>query len=135
MRPPDRTLPLLYNSALAKSPPGNYHCVLWFYCRDLIIAKGPCLKRFLLRTLITAAAIFVVVNILPGIKIDSPISLIVTAILLGLLNAVLRPLLIFLTLPITVLSFGLFIFIINGLILYLVSYLVPGFKLANFWVA
>jgi putative membrane protein len=97
--------------------------------------KGAFLKRFLLRTLITAAAIFVVVNILPGVKIDSPVALIVTAILLGLLNAVLRPLLIFLTLPITVLSFGLFIFIINGLILYLVSYLVPGFKLANFWVA
>ncbi len=93
------------------------------------------MKRFLLRTLVTALAIFVVVNILPWVKIDSPVSLIVTAILLGLLNAVLRPLLIFLTLPITVLSFGLFIFIINGLILYLVSYLVPGFKLQNFGVA
>jgi putative membrane protein len=93
------------------------------------------LKRFLLRTLITALAIFVVVNILPWVRVDNPVSLIVTAILLGLLNAILRPLLIFLTLPITILSFGLFIFIINGLILYLVAALVPGFRLLNFWVA
>jgi putative membrane protein len=92
-------------------------------------------KRFLVRTLITAIAIFVVVMILPWADVESPASLIVTAILLGLLNAVLRPLLIFLTLPITVLSFGLFIFIINGLILYLVAALVPGFRLDNFGVA
>lgn len=93
------------------------------------------MRRFLLRTLITAAAIFVVVNILPWVKVDNFLSLIITAILLGFLNAILRPLLIFLTLPITVLSFGLFIFIINGLILYLVAALVPGFKLENFGVA
>jgi putative membrane protein len=93
------------------------------------------LKRFLIRTLITAGAIFIVVNILPWAEVENPISLIITAILLGLLNAVLRPLLIFLTLPITVLSFGLFVFIINGLILYLVAALVPGFRLENFGVA
>jgi putative membrane protein len=92
-------------------------------------------RRFLVRTLITAIAIFVVVMILPWVEVESPLSLIVTAIILGLLNAVLRPLLIFLTLPITVLSFGLFIFVINGLILYLVAALVPGFRLANFGVA
>jgi len=92
-------------------------------------------KRFLLRTLITAAAIFIVVKIMPGVNIESPIALIVTAVLLGLLNAILRPLLIFLTLPITVLSFGLFVFVINGLILVLVSYIVPGFNVDNFGVA
>jgi putative membrane protein len=92
-------------------------------------------RRFLLKTLITAVAIFVVVRILPWVTVENPISLIITAILLGVLNAILRPILIFLTLPITVLSFGLFIFIINGLILYLVAALVPGFKLANFGVA
>ncbi len=93
------------------------------------------MKRFILRTLVTALAIFVVVRILPGIRVDSLGSLIVTAILLGLFNAILRPLLIILTLPITVLSLGLFIFIINGLILYLAAALVPGFKLMNFGVA
>ena len=82
------------------------------------------MKRFILRTLVTALAIFVVVRILPGIRVDSLGSLIVTAILLGLFNAILRPLLILLTLPITVLSLGLFIFIINGLILYLAAALV-----------
>jgi len=92
-------------------------------------------KRFLVRTLVTVAAIFIVVRILPWVTVENPSSLFVTAILLGILNAVLRPLLIFLTLPITVLSFGLFIFIINGLILYLVAALVPGFKLESFAVA
>jgi putative membrane protein len=92
-------------------------------------------RRFLLRTLITAAAIFIVVKIMPGVNVESPLALFITAVLLGLLNAILRPLLIFLTLPITVLSFGLFIFVINGLILVLVSYIVPGFKVANFGVA
>ena len=93
------------------------------------------MRQFLLRTLITAAAIFIVVKIMPGVAVESPLALFITAILLGLLNAIIRPLLIFLTLPITVLSFGLFIFVINGLILVLVSYLVPGFKVANFGVA
>ena len=93
------------------------------------------MKRFLLRTIITAASIFIVVKILPWVSVESPLALLVTAILLGLLNAILRPLLIFLTLPITVLSFGLFIFVINGLILVLVSYIVPGFKVDNLGVA
>jgi putative membrane protein len=93
------------------------------------------LKRFLIRTLVTAAAILIVVNVLPWVSVENPLSLIVTAILLGLLNAILRPLLIFLTLPITILSFGLFIFIINGLILYLVAALVPGFHLQSFGAA
>jgi putative membrane protein len=92
-------------------------------------------KRFLIRTLVAAAAILIVVNLLPWVSVENPLSLIVTAILLGLLNAILRPLLIFLTLPITILSFGLFIFIINGLILYLVAALVPGFHLQSFGAA
>jgi putative membrane protein len=92
-------------------------------------------RRFLLRTLVTAAAIFVAVNILPWVKVDNFVALIVTAVLVGIFNAILRPILIFLTLPITVLSFGLFIFIINGLILLLVSAIVPGFKVENLGAA
>jgi putative membrane protein len=93
------------------------------------------MHRFLIKTFVTALAIFVVVNILPWIEVEGFLSLVVTAILLGVLNAILRPILIFLTLPITIVSFGLFIFVINGIILYLVSMLVPGFKILNIWAA
>ncbi len=93
------------------------------------------MERFILKLLVTSVAIFIVVKILPWIKIDSPVTLIVTALLLGILNTFLRPILIFLTLPISILSLGLFILVINGIILYLVSLIVPGFETLNIWVA
>ena len=92
-------------------------------------------ERVLLRLLITAAAIFIVVKILPWIKIDNPATLIVTVLLLSILNTFLRPLLILLTLPINLVTFGLFILVINGLILYLVSLMVRGFDVTSIWAA
>jgi putative membrane protein len=89
----------------------------------------------LIRLVITSAAVLVVVKILPWVEISDPSALIVTAVLLGIFNSILRPLLIILTLPINILSFGLFIFIINGLILYLISFLVPGFEISSFGAA
>lgn len=88
--------------------------------------------RFILKLMITSAAILVVVKILPWAEVSDPAALIVAALLLGIFNSLLRPVLIILTLPISLLSFGLFILIINGLILYLISALVPGFELRNF---
>lgn len=92
-------------------------------------------KRFLIRLVITGAAVMVVVKILPWVEVSDPSALIVTALLLGIFNSILRPLLIILTLPINILSFGLFIFIINGLILYLIAFLVPGFEISSFGAA
>lgn len=92
-------------------------------------------KRFLIRILITSAAVFVVVKILPWAEVSDPSALIVTALLLGIFNSILRPLLIILTLPINILSFGLFIFIINGLILYSIAIVVPGFEISSFGAA
>jgi putative membrane protein len=89
----------------------------------------------LIRLVITGAAVMVVVKILPWVEVSDPSALIVTALLLGIFNSVLRPLLIILTLPINILSFGLFIFIINGLILYLIAFLVPGFEISSFGAA
>lgn len=89
----------------------------------------------MIRLVITSAAVLVVVKILPWVEISDPSALIVTAVLLGIFNSILRPLLIILTLPINILSFGLFIFIINGLILYLISFLVPGFEISSFGAA
>jgi len=90
------------------------------------------LKTFILRLVVTCASMLVVVKISPWVKVSDPLALIVAALLLGIFNSILRPLLIILTLPINIISLGLFIFVINGLILYLIAFLVPGFELKNF---
>ena len=93
------------------------------------------MKHFLFRLLVSAIAFLVVAHVLPGFEITSPASLFLSALILGLFNAFLRPLMIFLTLPLTIFTLGLFIFIINGLLLYLTSYLVSGFHIQNFLTA
>ena len=95
------------------------------------------MRRFLIRTLITAAAIFLVVILMPQtwMRAESLLTLIIAALILGLLNSILRPILIVLTLPFTILTLGLFILIINGFILYLVHVIDPSFYIMNFWVA
>lgn len=93
------------------------------------------MRYFLFRLLITSIAFLVVAKLLPGFKIDSPLALFGSALLLGLFNAFLRPLMVLLTLPLTFLTLGLFIFIINGAILYLISHLISGFHIQDIWTA
>jgi len=93
------------------------------------------MKYFFLRWLITSIAVLFVAKLLPGITVTSFGGLILAALILGIFNAFLRPLMIILTLPLTVFTFGLFIFIINGIILYLTALIVSGFDIANIWVA
>jgi putative membrane protein len=89
-------------------------------------------RIFFIKLIITIAALLIVVKICPWAEVDDPVALIVTALLLGIFNTILRPVLIILTLPINILTFGLFILVINGLILYVISLLVPGFTLSGF---
>jgi putative membrane protein len=93
------------------------------------------LTPFLLHWAITAFALWVASHVFKGIQFSSTSSLVVSALLLGLANAIVRPLLVFLTLPLTVLTFGLFLLVINALMLLLVARLVEGFKVAGFWTA
>jgi putative membrane protein len=72
---------------------------------------------------------------LPGIHIASFPALAVAALVLGLLNALVKPILVLLTLPITVMTLGLFYFVVNGLTFALTSALVPGFNIDSFWWA
>lgn len=90
---------------------------------------------FLLHWAITALALWVASHLFKGIRFGSTSALVVSALLLGLANAVVRPLLVVLTLPLTLLSFGLFLLVINALMLMLVAKLVDGFKLDGFWTA
>ena len=93
------------------------------------------MKDFFLKWLVNIICIFAVVNILPGIKVEDWQTLAVAGLVLGFINAFLRPLVILLTLPINILSLGLFTFIINGFLFYLVSKIVKGFLITDFWSA
>ena len=73
--------------------------------------------------------------VIPGISISNWFSAFCLAVVLGILNTFLRPALLFLTLPVTILSLGLFALVINTFIIYLASYIVPGFYINSFWSA
>ena len=89
------------------------------------------MRGFLVRLLITALGLWVADQLLSGIAITGTRALIVSALLLGIVNAVIRPIILILTLPLTVLTLGLFILIVNGISLALVAWLVPGFHVAG----
>jgi putative membrane protein len=91
---------------------------------------------FIFRLLIHMVAILIISYLLPGlIRVDGIWAALVAAFLLGIVNTVLRPILIFFTLPITILTLGLFLLVINGLMLLLVSSIVSGFHVNGFWGA
>src|SRR5688572_5049804 len=89
--------------------------------------------NFLLRILITAAVAFGLSDILSGIHVDTFWTALVFALVLSLLNALVKPVLIILTLPLTIVTLGLFLFVINTLVVLLASRLVDGFKIDSFW--
>lgn len=90
---------------------------------------------FLLRWGITALAVFLTTLIIPGMSTDSTASLLGASLLLGIINAFIRPILLILSLPFILVTMGLFIFVINALLLLLVSSLIPGFQIQGFWDA
>jgi putative membrane protein len=89
------------------------------------------MKGFLVRLLITALGLWLATQLVPGIVITGTGALIVSALLLGLVNAVIRPVILILTLPLTVLTLGLFILVVNGISFALAAWLVPGFHVAG----
>lgn len=93
------------------------------------------LLPFLMHWAITSMALWVASHVFRGIHFADFASLLVAALLLGFANAVVRPLFIVLTLPLTLLSFGLFLLVINALMILLVSALVKGFHVSSFWTA
>jgi putative membrane protein len=91
--------------------------------------------RLVIVWLINTFALLGVAYLMPSVQVDSVATALIAAALLGLANAVVRPLLVILTLPVTLLTLGLFIFVINGLIFLGVAQLVPGFQIAGLWPA
>jgi putative membrane protein len=88
--------------------------------------------RFLLHWVTVAAALGVAAWILPGVRVVSIPALLVAALVLGLVNAIVRPILVVLTLPITILTLGLFYLVVNGIAFALAALVVPGFEIRSF---
>ena len=90
---------------------------------------------FVIRVLINAAALWVAAALIPGIVLRGLRYTLLAALVLGVINAIVRPVLVFLTLPITLLTLGLFIFVLNAFCLWLTARLVPGFEVRGFVAA
>lgn len=91
--------------------------------------------KIIIHWIVSALAILVTAYLLPGVQVDGLTAALVLAVVLGAINAILRPILVILTLPITILTLGLFVLIINGLLIMLAASIVPGFAVASFWWA
>lgn len=89
----------------------------------------------LVTLLLSSIAVYVTAQILPGVKLEGFGTAVVVAVVLGLINAFIRPLALIITLPINILTLGLFTLVIMGFCAWLVSQVVPGFTFANFWWA
>lgn len=94
-----------------------------------------CGMNFVLRLLTYSLAILITSYLIPGVELSAPAWAIGIAAVLMLLNTLLKPFLIILTLPLTVLSFGLFLFVINAIVILLAGAIVPGFAVKSFWAA
>jgi putative membrane protein len=90
---------------------------------------------FVLRVLVNILAIVLAASVVPGIRLDGVLAAIAAGLLLGVVNAFVRPVLLILTLPITLVTLGLFLLVLNGLCLWLVAAVVKGFHVAGFWSA
>ncbi|HVP29225.1 MAG TPA: phage holin family protein [Myxococcota bacterium] len=88
--------------------------------------------QFFIHLLVSAALLLLVSRVVTGIHIDDWTSAILGALVLGFVNAIVRPIMLVLTLPFTILTFGLFLLVLNGLMLWLASAFVPGFRIDGF---
>lgn len=93
------------------------------------------MEGFLIRAVVVGIGLWLASKIVHGIAFNSTETLIAAALLLGIVNAFVRPIIVILTLPITLLTLGLFLLVINALMIMLVAYFLPGFMVASFWSA
>ncbi|MGI9545807.1 MAG: phage holin family protein [Flavobacteriaceae bacterium] len=91
--------------------------------------------KLILKILLSALSVVILAKILPGVLVDSYTTAIIVAIVLSLLNLIVKPLLVILTLPVTIITLGLFLLIINALIILMADGLIDGFSVENIWWA
>jgi len=93
------------------------------------------MMKLLLKWIFNSLALFLVMKLVPGIHIDHLRDLLLATLVIGLLNTFLRPIIVLLTLPVTLITLGLFTLVINGLIFFLAAHLLEGFRVAGFGTA
>jgi putative membrane protein len=91
--------------------------------------------NLIIRILITAGLVFGIAHFLPGVQVAGPYTAMVVAVVLGLLNIFVKPIMVLLTLPFTIVTLGLFLLVVNGLMILLCTKIVGGFTVDTFWVA
>ena len=91
--------------------------------------------NLIIKLLLNAVAVFALANILTGVSVDGYVSAIIVALVLSVLNLLVKPLLVILTLPVTILTLGLFLLVINGLIILLADKFIDGFSVQSIWWA
>jgi len=90
------------------------------------------MSKYIIRFLAVVAGLFLAEHFIPGVSLDGLYTATIVAILLGVVNIIIRPILVVLTLPITILTLGLFLFVVNGLLFWFVGSFVEGFDVAGF---
>lgn len=91
--------------------------------------------RFLIKLLVSSIAVIITSYLLPGVQIHGFLDAVVVAFVVAILNALLKPILVILTIPVTVMSLGLFLLVINAFIIQIAAHFVPGFTVSGFWSA
>lgn len=91
--------------------------------------------NFIVRLLLSALAVIIVSYLLPGVYVEGFLAAVILALVLSLLNLTIKPILILLTIPLTVFTLGLFLLVINALIILIADAIIPGFEVAGFWWA
>jgi putative membrane protein len=91
--------------------------------------------NLIIRIIVTAALVFGIAHFLPGVKVAGPYTAMVVAVVLGLLNIFIKPIMVLLTLPFTIVTLGLFLLVVNALMILLCTKIVGGFTVDSFWVA
>ncbi len=99
------------------------------------VYQKPLIMNFILKLLLNAVAVFVLAELLSGVYVDDYLTSLLVAVVLSVLNVLVKPVLILLTLPVTILSLGLFLFVINALIILLADRLIDGFSVNGLWTA
>lgn len=91
--------------------------------------------KLIIRILLTAVAVFLIAEFLPGVSVESYVTAIIVAVVLAILNLIVKPILVILTLPVTILTLGLFLLVINAIIILLADSFISGFGVDGFWIA
>jgi len=91
--------------------------------------------KFIIRFLLSGLAVLLTAYLLPGVTIQNYGYALLVAVVISLVNAIVKPILVFLTIPITIVTLGLFLLVINAVLILLVDYFIDGFEVANFWWA